>query len=117
MLSSLSQHELVQFCNEKLVCAARDLAEFTKRGIHASHIVDLAHQCEQLEHMLHQPKRLYKQADVKALEKELVSSTLKLCETGRNIWKHDKSKYKDYEVAYRQEAVEDLFPRPGMNVA
>ena len=50
----VNRSDLVKLCNEKMICAARDLAEFTKNGLNASFIVALAHKCEHFESLVSQ---------------------------------------------------------------
>ena len=91
--------ELVRLCNEKMVCAARDLAEFTKNGINASFIVALAHKCEHFESSLNQPFRSYNQPDPgQSTEQEIRDAILRICEMGKRIWSNDPMKYKDYII-------------------
>ena len=115
--SALSRHELVFVCNEKLIYASRDLAEFTKHGIHARHIVELAYKCESLEKMLKRPLHLYEQLELKVLENELQEAVLNICNIGQKIWKGISPKYNDYVISHKKEAMEDIYPQPGMNVA
>lgn len=117
MLSSLSRQELVHVCNEKLVWAARDLAEFTKQGINARYIVDNAHKCEKLENMLKQSYHMYQKAELQVLENDLRAAVIRICETGRKIWQKNKAKYNNYVILCKNTASEDLFPEPGVNAA
>lgn len=88
--------EFIRLCNEKITWAARDLAEFTKNGIHAGFIVSLAHKCEDLEKSLDEEgvtRRLMNEGDVAS---EVWQSVTELCEKGRDIFQHNPSKYNDY---------------------
>ena len=99
LLFRMNGRELVRLCNEKMICAARDLAEFTKNGINASFIVALAHKCEHFESSLNQPFRAFPQIDSsQSSEKEIRDSLMRICEMGRRIWSHDPLKYRDYVI-------------------
>ena len=87
---------LVQTCNEILVKAARDLAEFTKHGLNANFIVSLAHKCEQLEALIKQPIPRFNKAELHRMEQEIWEAMVEICETGKRIWNHEPSKYRDY---------------------
>ncbi|MEM9987840.1 MAG: hypothetical protein AAF804_22340, partial [Bacteroidota bacterium] len=76
-----TRRELIGICNEKLVCAARDLAEFTKNGINASYIVALAHKCEDLEEAIDQPQS----SQSNHVEDEITLAIHQICEMGRKI--------------------------------
>ncbi len=91
--------ELIQVCNEKLVCAARDLAEFTKNGITASYIVALAHKCEVYEGSLQQQADYQQGLQSWETEKEISEAVEKICQMGRTIWPQDSSRYKDYVIS------------------
>lgn len=100
-LLQLSPQELVRLCNEKLVLAARDLAEFTQNGLNASFIVALAHKCEHFEKDLRQPSQaiqLYKQQESKRVEKEIVEGLAYICDLGRRIWSKHPRKSEDYVI-------------------
>ena len=97
-LFGLSRKELIQFCNEKLVCAARDLAEFTKNGINANFIVALAHKCELYESTLDTSSPLQQSTDSKKIEQEIKDSISAICELGRRIWSENPSKFRDYSL-------------------
>ncbi len=97
-LSRLRGHELVQFCNEKLVCAARDLAEFTKRGIDANFIVSLAHKCDDLEETIQAAYQGRPAGTTLSQEREIQHAMKQICETGRQIWQVNSSRYKDYVI-------------------
>lgn len=99
LLSKLSRQELVRLCNEKMVCAARDLAEFTKNGINASFIVALAHKCEDLEASMQQSPV---QSEMGRAEREIKEAVSKICEMGRRIWSNDPTKYNDYVLSSLQ---------------
>ena len=89
--------ELIRICNEKMICAARDLAEFTKNGINASYIVALAHKCENLEGSMNKT-----QAEEHALtetEREIEQAVQHICEMGQKIWSHDPTKFSDYTIS------------------
>ena len=100
LLSRLSRHELVRLCNEKMVCAARDLAEFTKNGINASFIVALAHKCEDLEDSLNQPINGHPDTpEANSAETEIKDAVKRICDLGQRIWSNNPSKYRDYVIA------------------
>jgi hypothetical protein len=92
-LSAVSRRELVRLCNDKMVCAARDLAEFTKKGVYASFLVALAHKCEALEQSLDQPQR---QEENPEIEQDVCSGLMTICDTGRQIWHGNPNRYNDY---------------------
>jgi hypothetical protein len=105
-LLQLSRKELVRLCNEKLVCAARDLAEFTKNGINASFIVALAHKCEHFEYSIDRQHPqgslpLYNKRETKRTEKEIREGLSRICEVGDRIWSKNPSKKKDYVIPMR----------------
>jgi len=97
-LFGLTRKELITLCNDKLVCAARDLAEFTKNGINANFIVALAHKCELYESSLDQNSPYQYSTDSKKIEEEIKDSIGAICELGRRIWSDNPSKYNDYLV-------------------
>lgn len=84
---------LIKTCNEILVKAARDLAEFTKHGLNANFIVSLAHKCEHLEDLIKQPLN---KVELNRIEQEIREALLKICETGKQIWNHDPIKCREY---------------------
>lgn len=89
--------DLIHLCNEKLVCAARDLARFTKAGINASFIVALAHKCEALEDTLNQPIQSKPGASgTQQTTEEIQAAVEELCDMGRKIWSDDPRRYRDY---------------------
>lgn len=91
--------ELVRICNEKMACAARDLAEFTKNGINAGFIVALAYKCEDLAQELENEKKSNKALTVDGqMAAEVWQSVNQLCDTGRKIFQNQPSKYKDYVI-------------------
>ncbi|MDX2282614.1 MAG: hypothetical protein NW241_00570 [Bacteroidia bacterium] len=94
-VARLSGRELVRLCNEKLVCAARDLAEFTQNGINANFIVSLALKCETLEAMQQQTQG---QHTVQPLEQELQEAVSRICDVGQQIWSDNPVKRRDYAV-------------------
>ena len=97
-LRSLSRQELVAMCNEVMVCAARDLAEFTKKGLFASEIVSLALKCEEFEQVSSLPGTPVPTAQSHSLENEIRKGLLKICEIGRSIWQRQSPKYQDYLI-------------------
>ncbi|MEZ4828297.1 MAG: hypothetical protein R3C61_18710 [Bacteroidia bacterium] len=98
-LSKLSRKDLLRLCNEKMVCAARDLAEFTKNGINASFIVALAHKCEDLEATIEQPFTVYNFQETQSTEREIKEAMSMICDMGRRIWSNNPSKYNDYLIS------------------
>ncbi|GAB4412824.1 MAG: hypothetical protein OHK0039_19170 [Bacteroidia bacterium] len=98
LLTRLSSKELVRLCNEKMICAARDLAEFTKNGINAGFIVSLAHKCELYEDAIQQPQAADNQHH--QFQYEIQDAVERICETGKAIWSHDPAKYQDYVLAH-----------------
>lgn len=94
-----SRHDLVNFCKNTLVCAARDLAEFTRNGINAGFIVALAYKCDNLEATLDHsvvPSPVSSNDDV---EREVREAVNQICETGRKIFDKEPSKYRDYVIS------------------
>ena len=101
LISRLNRRELVRICNEKMVCAARDLAEFTKNGINANFIVALAHKCENLEDSLndHQTFRDRSNApEASKAETEIKDAVKRICDLGQTIWSNNPTKYSDYII-------------------
>jgi len=99
LLSRLSSRDLLRLCNEKMVCAARDLAEFTKNGINASFIVALAHKCEVFEEALADVPLPDEGSDKRQVKEEIQEAVSRICETGKEIWSGDPSKYQDYVIS------------------
>ena len=100
LLSRIGRHELIRLCNEKMVCAARDLAEFTKNGINASFIVALAHKCEHYEVELEQqPVPIAEQRESSQAEIEIKEAIQRICDLGKRIWSNDPMKYNDYVIS------------------
>ena len=97
--SWINQRELIQIWNEKLVCAARDLAEFTKNGITASYIVALAHKCEYYEGAIEEAPIDPQGNNARETEQEISDAVEKICQMGRRIWPIDSSKYNDYVIS------------------
>ncbi len=95
-INELSPKDLLNLCNEKILCAARDLAEFTKYGLNANFIVSLAHKCEEYEKIINQPDN--DRRDYSRLETELREALEKICKTGRQIWAQYPSKYNNYVI-------------------
>lgn len=83
--SALTQRKFrnTQKWNEILHIAARDLAEFTKRGIYASFIVDLANKCEEYEASFQDGDNPY--ISMK-LEVEIEKGMRKILEIGQDFW-------------------------------
>ena len=99
LLARLNGRELVRLCNDKMVCAARDLAEFTKNGINASFIVALAHKCEHLEDSLKPSGHQFQiQESSNDTEHEIKEAVNRICELGRRIWSDDPNKDNDYVI-------------------
>ncbi|MFK7924547.1 MAG: hypothetical protein AB8H47_21505 [Bacteroidia bacterium] len=101
-LLQLPRQELIRLCNEKLVLAARDLAEFTQNGLNASFIVALAHKCEHFEQDLQHPSQainLYNQRESKRIEKEIMEGLTYICDLGRRIWSKNPNKRDDYAIS------------------
>lgn len=109
-VSQLSMRELVTVCNEKMVCAARDLAEFTKAGFHATDIVSLATKCEQFEKQLGQPTAT---SELLRLAAEIRSALVDICKAGLNIWQGNMKRRQDYLLPARlvNGRLEDVHPR------
>lgn len=99
-VSQLSMRELVTICNEKMVCAARDLAEFTKAGIHATDIVTLATKCEAFEKQLGQPASAAA-SELLRLAAEIRSALVDICKTGLSIWQSNMKRRQDYFLPTR----------------
>ena len=113
LLPKLNRKQLVQLCNEKMVCAARDLAEFTKNGINASFIVALAHKCENLEDSLNQHQSFRDQGnptEVINAEREIKDAVRRICDLGRRIWSNNPDKYNDYIITAPHHNQQNGFP-------
>ncbi|MEM6634002.1 MAG: hypothetical protein AAF694_30280 [Bacteroidota bacterium] len=98
LISQLSPRDLVLLCNEKIICAARDLAEFTKHGITANFIVNLAHKCEEFENQLTEQEN--EETLPSHLDTELREALNRICNLGKKIWATSPQKYNNY-VIYR----------------
>lgn len=112
LLSKLSSRDLLRLCNEKMVCAARDLAEFTKNGINASFIVALAHKCEVFEEALADTPLQEEAGDKRQVKEEIQEAVSRICETGREIWSRDPSKYRDYVISVQAQGLPRVPRRP-----
>ncbi|MEM6767588.1 MAG: hypothetical protein AAF824_17365 [Bacteroidota bacterium] len=106
LIAKLSSQQLLSICNEKMISAARDLAEFTKHGIHADFIVALAYKCENLEKILGESFSNQDPKKIRDLEQEIIHGLTKICETAKKIWKHVPHKYKPYSLS-----AQSLYPR------
>ena len=104
LFSGMGRRELIRICNEKMVCAARDLAEFTKNGINASFIVALAHKCDSFENRLDQEQQLPENQDV---EWEIKDALKHICEMGQQIWSNNPMKSQDYLLPVAQRSPVD----------
>lgn len=94
-----TRHDLVNFCKNTLVCAARDLAEFTRNGINAGFIVALAYKCDSLEATLDHkelPGPVHSNPEV---ENEVREAVRQICDTGRKIFDKEPAKYRDYVIS------------------
>lgn len=98
LVSRLNPYQLCCLCNEKMIAAARDLAEFTKHGINANFIVSLAHKCEKFENMLNESLGRQDRYEMQHLERELLLGLSKICEIGKRIWQHVPRKHSVYHV-------------------
>ena len=99
LIAKLSSQQLLGICNEKMISAARDLAEFTKHGIHADFIVALAYKCENLEKILGEPFSGQNPKEIRDLEEDIIQGLTKICETAKKIWKHVPQKYQPYMLS------------------
>ena len=99
-VSFISRKELIQVCNEKLICAARDLAEFTQYGFNATNVVTLATKCEMFEKLVHQSQTVVRNqaAELRQMETEIWETLHKLCEIGKRIW-NNTPRYDNYVIA------------------
>jgi hypothetical protein len=104
LFSGIGGRELIRICNEKMVCAARDLAEFTKNGINASFIVSLAHKCDSFEDRLEQ---IQQPTEIHDMEWEIKDSLKQICELGQAIWSHHPGKSQDYRLPVAQRSPAD----------
>lgn len=102
MLTNINYADFIELVNEKLVYAARDLAEFTKKGIYAHHIVDLAQKCEDFENHISQPFQARAKASFQGLRQDLFDAVMDICDMGREIWPSSHPKYKDYVISLKQ---------------
>ncbi len=97
--------EFIRLCNDKITCAARDLAEFTKNGINAGFIVSLAHKCEDLAKTMENEPDFRRDALVEgAMVEEVWKSVNEICEKGRQIFRHQPAKYNDYVIIASEES-------------
>ena len=96
LLSKLNGRQLIELCNEKMVCAARDLAEFTKRGLNANFIVSLALKCEEFEKKMTKAATSASAGLMMEQEDEIRDALVQICETGKSIWPSHSPKYHDY---------------------
>ncbi|MCI4666708.1 MAG: hypothetical protein MRZ79_01005 [Bacteroidia bacterium] len=94
-----NRHDLVNFCKNTLVCAARDLAEFTRNGINAGFIVALAYKCDSLEATLDQTALSNSGNGTETVENEVREAVNQICETGRKIFNQEPTKYRDYVIS------------------
>jgi hypothetical protein len=113
-ISQLSMRELVTVCNEKMVCAARDLAEFTAIGIHANDIVSLAVKCESFEKELAQPAA---SSELLRLASEIRSALVDICNAGLRIWQSNLKRRQDYQLPARLLNGRLEVPAPRVDVA
>ena len=116
-VSQLSMRELITVCNEKMVCAARDLAEFTKIGIHANDIVSLAVKCEAFEHQLGQPTPATHSSELYRLATEIRKSIVNICEAGLRIWQDNAKRRQEYQIPARVMSGSLVFSTPRVDVA
>lgn len=100
LLLHLEPAELVRLCNDKMICAARDLAEFTQHGLNAHFIVSLAYTCEAFEKMLERSHPL-QGSEFYRLRNEILEKLSQLCETGKKIWSNYPTKYRNYVIIDR----------------
>ncbi len=115
-ISQLSMRELVTVCNEKMVCAARDLAEFTKAGIHANDIVSLAIKCETFEKQLGQPSPKASSEHL-SMASEIRKSLTDICKAGVAIWQQNPKRRQDYLLPSRLASGRLEMPIPHNDVA
>lgn len=101
----LGSRELIRLCNEKLICAARDLAEFTKNGINASFIVALAHKCEHFEDSLDEPVIGQGPQRSSQTEQEIQEAVHQICELGQKIWANEPARYREYTFSLAPRAM------------
>ena len=99
-VSFIGRNELIRVCNEKLICAARDLAELTKHGFNATNVVSLATKCEMFEKLMSQSQQVVRNqtADLRQMEQEIWETLYKLCEIGKSIW-NNTPKYDQYVIS------------------
>lgn len=96
-MTTMPSDTFVRLCNEKLLAATRDLADFTYAGINADFIVTLAYKCEAYEHLSQQVNQ--DQAQLDKLRNEIQQCVLKICETGQKIWEGAPIKYQNYVIS------------------
>ncbi|WNJ16331.1 hypothetical protein [Pontibacter sp. G13] len=101
LFSRMSARELIFLCNEKMTCAARDLAEFTKNGINASFIVALAHKCEEFEDQLEDHPKMQETQHLEMVA-EIEAGIQQICDTGKIIWSQNPSRLQDYVITSTQ---------------
>ena len=100
LLNRFNPQELIRLCNEKMVCAARDLAEFTNNGINASFIVALAHKCENYEETVGGHPTIESSTNIPASKDEILEGVDMICRVGQQIWSQNPTKYNDYVINY-----------------
>jgi hypothetical protein len=90
--------ELIKLCNEKMIMAARDLAEFTKHGLYANFIVSLAQKCEEYEKAVSSSHSADKKKDPALVELEnfLIQGLIQICEMGMAIWSENPERSRQY---------------------
>lgn len=94
----LSQAALVQASRRILVQAARDLADFTRNGVHARDIVQLAHHCERYEHLITKPVGKHLQLELALLEHRLRTGLSRIVNTAKEMWETQPEKYQLYMI-------------------
>ncbi|MEM6260956.1 MAG: hypothetical protein AAGI38_00505 [Bacteroidota bacterium] len=104
LLSQLRGQKLLAVCNHKMICAARDLAEFTKFGLNANYIVSIALKCEEYGKNLHNSMQPTGSDILYRLEEEIQEAITEICETGATIWQNYPKKRRDYEIDYTVQA-------------
>lgn len=98
---SLSHHQFAHMCYEKLVEAARDLAWFTRKGVHATEIVELAHKCEHFQQLLALPEAGRNSSRFRQLRSELLAGLRRICRVGRRIWVRKPQRLNLYRFPFR----------------
>lgn len=99
-LSDEVRHRILIW-NNVLQEAAKDLATFTRHGIYAKFISELAIKCETYEQLM---KHGGNAKESFQLENEIRSGIKTICKAGQEIWRHHPQKRASYVSPLKQMA-------------